>query len=33
MSLALNVLEFWIYQSPEYACGFEYAVILNISEF
>ena len=33
MSLVVNVLEFWIYQCPEYASGFEYARVLNIPEF
>ena len=33
MSLVLNVPEFSIYQGSEYAFGFEYAKILNISEF
>ena len=33
MSLRLNVTEFWIYQSSQYASGLEYAMILNIPEF
>ena len=32
MSLVLNVSEFWIYQSFEYASGFEYVIILSIPE-
>ena len=33
MSQVLNVPEFRIYQSSEYASGFEYARILHIPEF
>ena len=33
MSLVLNVPDFWIYQSSEYASGFEYAGIMNIPQF
>ena len=31
MSLVLNVPEFWIYQSHEFAFGFKRARIVNIS--
>ena len=31
MSLVLNVPEFWIYQSYEFAFGFKHARIVNIS--
>ena len=33
MPLVVNVPEFWIYQGSEYVSGFEYAKIVNISEF
>ena len=33
MSLVPNVLKFWIYQGSEYDSGYEYAKILNKSEF
>ena len=32
MSLVLNVPEFWMYQGCEYASGFEYARVLNITQ-